>query len=67
MARYRKVSEYLGYFTIPIFTKNSGIDTLNEMPFIGLEESGYQVNSFLISQRKHMLWVLIRSTSVRHF
>ena len=23
---------------------------------IGLDKSGYQVNSFLISQQKHMLW-----------
>ena len=28
------------------------------MVFIGLDKSGYQVNSFLISPRKHMLWVL---------
>ena len=28
---------------------------------IGLDKSGYQVNIFLISPRKHMLWVLIRS------
>ena len=34
---------------------------------IGLDKSGYQVNSFLISHSKHMLWVLIRSTSVRRF
>ena len=33
----------------------------------GLDKSGYQVNSFLISWQKHMLWVLIRSTSVRRF
>ena len=25
---------------------------------IGLDKGGYQVNSFLISQQKHMLWVL---------
>ena len=31
---------------------------------IGLDKSGYQVNSFLISQRKHVLWVLIRSASL---
>ena len=30
---------------------------------IGLDKSGYQVNIFLISQRKHILWVLIRSAS----
>ena len=30
---------------------------------IGLDKSGYQVNTFLISRQKHMLWVLIRSAS----
>ena len=34
---------------------------------IGLDKIGYQVNSFLISQQKHMLWVLIRSASARRF
>ena len=34
---------------------------------IGLDKSGYQVNIFLISPQKHMLRVLIRSASVRHF
>ena len=34
---------------------------------IGLNKSGYQVNSFLISRRKHMLWVLFRRASMRHF
>ena len=33
----------------------------------GLDKSGYQVNIFLISPRKRMLWVLIRSASPRHF
>ena len=28
---------------------------------------GYPHNIFLISPRKHMLWVLIRSASPRHF
>ena len=40
--------------------------TLENIPShmcIGLDKSGYQVNIFLISQRKHMLWVLIRSAS----
>ena len=32
-----------------------------------LDKSEYQVNSFLITQRKHTLWVLIRSASVRCF
>ena len=27
---------------------------------IGLDKCGYQVNSLCISQRKHMLWLLIR-------
>ena len=34
---------------------------------IGLDKSGYQVNIFLISRRKHMLLVLIRSASARRF
>ena len=34
---------------------------------IGLDKNGYQVNIFLISQQKHMLLVLIRSASLRHF
>ena len=34
---------------------------------IGLDKSGYQVSSFLISRGKHLLWVLIRSASVRRF
>ena len=36
-------------------------------PIIGLDKGGYPVNSFLISPQKHMLLVLIRSTSVRCF
>ena len=35
--------------------------------YISLDKSGYQVNIFLISQQKHMLWVLIRSTLERFF
>ena len=35
--------------------------------FIGLDKSGYQVNKFLFSQRKHMLWVLIRSASANEY
>ena len=34
---------------------------------IGPDKSGYQVNNFLISPRKYMLWVLIRRASARHF
>ena len=34
---------------------------------IGLDKSGYQVNGFLISRWKYMLWVLIRSASARRF
>ena len=32
---------------------------------IGLDKGGYPVNIFLISPQKHMLWVLIRSTSTK--
>ena len=34
---------------------------------IGLDKGGYLVNIFLISPQKHILWVLIRSASMRHF
>ena len=34
---------------------------------IGLDKSGYKVNIFLICLQKHMLWVYIRSASVRRF
>ena len=34
---------------------------------IGLDKGGCPVNIFLISPRKHMLWVLIRSASARRF
>ena len=35
--------------------------------YIPLDKRGYQVNSFLISPWKHMLWVLIGSTALRPF
>ena len=35
--------------------------------YIGVDRRGYQVNIFLISPQKHMLWVLIRSASPRRF
>ena len=34
---------------------------------IATDKRGYPHNIFLISQRKHMLWVLIRSASPRRF
>ena len=34
---------------------------------IALDKSGYQVNLFVISPQKHMLWVLSRSASARRF
>ena len=34
---------------------------------IATDKSGYPHNIFLISRQKHMLWVLIRSASARHF
>ena len=38
---------------------------LTKVPYlIGLDKSGYQVISFLITQGKHKLWVLIRSASL---
>ena len=32
--------------------------------YIGLDKGEYQVNSFLITRQKHMLWVLIRSEAL---
>ena len=34
---------------------------------IDIDKRVYPHNLFLISQQKHMLWVLIRSASLRHF
>ena len=38
-----------------------------QMQYIGLDKSGYQVNIFLISPQKPMLWIFIRSALARHF
>ena len=35
--------------------------------YIGLDKSGYQVSIFLISPQKHMLWVLLMSTTMYVF
>ena len=34
---------------------------------IATDKRGYPHDIFLISPQKHMLWVLIRSASLRHF
>ena len=39
----------------------------NDGCFIALDKRAFQINIFLISPQKFMLWVLIRSASVRHF
>ena len=40
----------------------------NTPSYIGLDKNGYQVyNFFLFLHEKHMLWILIRSVSPRHF
>ena len=58
-------------FKEPIEVLAKRVETLNELRGekvgIDLDKSGYQENSFLISRQKHMLWVLIRSASLRHF
>ena len=43
------------------------LKTLSQQTYIGLDKGVYPVNIFLISPQKHMLWVLIRSASTRHF
>ena len=55
---------------VPIFRINTVLESeyfTGDTAYIGLDKSGYQVNSFLISGQKYMLWVLIRSASVRGF
>ena len=51
-------------FYVSIFTLETYIAGSYLLEIIGLDERGYQANNFLISQRKHMLWVLIGSASV---
>ena len=43
-----------------------GLDSLRSTKFND-DKRIYQVNIFLISSQKHMLWVLIISASARHF
>ena len=43
------------------------VPQFNPWDNIATDKRGYQHNIFLISPRKHMLWVLIRSASLRHF
>ena len=35
--------------------------------YIATDKRGYPHNTFFVSPRKHMLWVLIRSASARRF
>ena len=39
----------------------------NEKTVLAPDKTSFQKTIFLVSSRKHMLWVLIRSASVRHF
>ena len=49
--------------SLVIFLGNYYFFSIKTCCGIGLAKSGYQVNNFLISQRNHMLLVLIRSAS----
>ena len=64
------VQDFVSNF-VSVIKKYQWTKKLSNLPIrpgsIGLDKNGYQVNSFLISPRKRMLWVLIRSTSVRCF
>ena len=42
-------------------SKYNILRSASEAAYKGLDKSGYQMNTFLISPQKHMLWVLIRS------
>ena len=55
----RPVRAYIVCFSSSIF------EHIDFRTIIGLDKSTYQVNIFLISPRKHMFWVLIRSASAR--
>ena len=61
MLTFRKSCTVLFYSNFP----KSWSETKIRSKIIGLDKGGYLVNIFLISPRKHMLWVLIRSASVR--
>ena len=60
-------------FSLPSFGQNTGMlhesvfSIFGYTDFIVLDKRRYQVNIFLISPQKHMLWVHIRSISGRHF
>ena len=57
---------YFAVRTTSLFVHNWNLDDFGpvlQYLYIGLDKSGYQVNIFYISPQKHMLWVLIRSTS----
>ena len=45
----------------------SRVPSMGILLSIGLDKSEYLVNIFLISPQKHMLWVFIRSASLRRF
>ena len=49
-----------------VYTKNKPERSLPEVRLISPNKRVYQANIFLISPRKHTLWVLIRSASFRH-
>ena len=51
--------------SLNIYDREDSVQTLGL--HIATDKRGYPHDIFLISQRKHMLWVLIRSASVRRF
>ena len=57
----------LGRIQRHIIQNEEAILMSTQKMIIGLDKSGYQVNSFLISLRKHIWWVLVRSASLRRF
>ena len=68
MKNWRKLSQnYHQMLLLNNFSEYVRILSKYDILHIGLDKGGYPVNIFLISPRKHMLWVLIRSTSPRRF
>ena len=53
--------------TLNIWTESRANSVNPDQVYRPLVKSAYQKNNFLISQPKHMLWVLKRTVSMRRF
>ena len=60
---YRTASSAICWYVTLLDHEKRGLFSALVKWGIGLDKRGYQVNIFLVSPQKHMLWVLIRSAS----